>query len=56
MALFANIRLNLKGLPGKNSIAYYKHFFNAGIKSFITLGPGVDVTKLFFFVTDAVSQ
>jgi hypothetical protein len=56
MTLFANIRLNLKGLPGKNTTAYFKLFYIADIKGFITLGPGVDVTKLFFFVTDAVSQ
>jgi hypothetical protein len=37
-ALPANIRLDKKGLPGTNTLAYYKTV-NYGQKSFITLDP-----------------
>jgi len=30
-----------QGLPGKNTLAHYKHFYITAVKSFITLGPGV---------------
>jgi hypothetical protein len=40
LALPANIRLGCKGRQETNTLAYYK-------KSFITLGPGSNVTKLF---------
>ena len=52
LVLPANVRLDWKGLPGKNTLAYYENPLIA-IKNFlITLGPGVNVMKLFYFVTD----
>jgi hypothetical protein len=46
-ALLANVRLGWKGLPGTNIIAYYKHFKITDKKSFIAMGPGANVIKLF---------
>jgi hypothetical protein len=37
-ALPENIRLGRKGLPGTNSLAYYKNSQIMALKSFITLG------------------
>ncbi len=45
-----NIRLGRRCQPGTNTLAYYEHVKNG--KSFITLAPGVNVAKHFYFVTD----
>ncbi len=45
LALLTSIRLDWKGLPGTNSLAFYKHSQITDVKSFITLGPGVDGNK-----------
>jgi hypothetical protein len=37
-ALLRNIRLGCKGLPGANTLAYYKHLQISNVGSFITLG------------------
>ncbi len=42
LALLANIRLGQKGFPGTNTLAYYED-----LKSFVTLGPGVEGIKTF---------
>ncbi len=34
------IRIGFKGLPGTNTLAYYKHSKTTAIKSFITWTPG----------------
>jgi hypothetical protein len=47
LALFANIRLVSKDLPGTNTIAYYKHSLITTVKSFILLVPGVEVLNFF---------
>jgi hypothetical protein len=47
LVLLANIRLGWKGLPGTNNLAYYKYSKITPVKSFITLGLGVNVIKLF---------
>jgi hypothetical protein len=39
-ATLTNIRMGWKGLPGTNTLAYYEHSEIAGMKGFITLGPG----------------
>jgi hypothetical protein len=48
LALFANIRLGLKGLPGT------KHYLITTVKSFITFGSGVEIAKesdiIFFLI------
>ncbi len=38
-----NIRLGWKGISGTNTLAYYEHSQIAAVKSFMTLGPGVNV-------------
>jgi hypothetical protein len=38
LALHTNIRLGLKGLPGTNTLAYYKHLKNS-YKKFYNIGP-----------------
>jgi hypothetical protein len=48
----AIIRLGWKGLPGTNTLAYYENSLITDRKSFITLGPGGNVIKLFSFITD----
>jgi hypothetical protein len=40
LALLINIILDLKGLPGTNTLAYYDHELITALKSFSTLGPG----------------
>jgi hypothetical protein len=40
LALPKNIRLGWKGLSGTNTLAYYKHLYITGFKSFVTLTPG----------------
>jgi hypothetical protein len=52
LALPTNIRLAWKGLPGTNTPPYYEKLKLMSIKSFITLATGVNVIKLFSFVTD----
>jgi hypothetical protein len=52
LALLAIIRLSWKGLPVINTLAYYENSKITDRKSFITLGPGANLIKLFFFVTD----
>jgi len=46
-----NNTLGWKGLPGKNTPAYYEHSKVTEEKSFVILSPGVNVKKLFTFVT-----
>ncbi len=41
LALLTNIRLDWKGLPRTNTLAYYKHPFITAVTSFTILGPGV---------------
>jgi len=41
-ALFTNSRLGWKCLPRTNTVAHYEYSYITDIKSFITLGPGVD--------------
>ncbi len=53
LALPMNIRLCWKGLLGTNTLAYYENSQITGMKSFITLAQGFNVTNLFFFITDA---
>ncbi len=36
------IRLGCKGLPLRNTLAYYEFFIIMDVKSFITLAPGAD--------------
>ena len=47
-ALPTNFRLGLKGLREKYTLAYYEHFYITDVKSFITLRPGVKISKLSF--------
>jgi hypothetical protein len=42
------IRLGWKGLLGTNTLAYYENSQIMDRKSFITLGPVVEVLKLFY--------
>ncbi len=50
-ALLTNFRQGCKGLPKTNTIAYYEHsFITYGRKSFLTLGPGVNIKKHFNFL------
>ncbi len=44
-----NIRLDWKGLPGSNALAYYKKSQLKAVKSFITLAPGGDFLPKFEF-------
>ncbi len=53
LALPMSIRLGWKGLLGTNTLAHYENSQITDMKSFITLAPGFNVSKLFFFVTDA---
>jgi len=41
-----------KGLPGTNTLAYYPGELVTNEKSSIRLTPGVNVIKLFSFLTD----
>jgi hypothetical protein len=52
LALLGNIRQGWKGLPGTDTVAYYENSYITDIKRFVSLGPGVNVIKTFFFVTD----
>jgi hypothetical protein len=40
LALFANIRLGWKGLPGTNTLAHYEKSVNYGCKKFYRIAPG----------------
>jgi hypothetical protein len=42
LALPAIIRLGRKGLPGKNTLAYYENLKITDRKSFIIFGPGIN--------------
>jgi hypothetical protein len=44
------VRIGWKSLSGTNVLAYYKNSYIMAVKSFITLGPGANVIKLFMFV------
>jgi hypothetical protein len=46
-ALLTNLRLGWRGLPGTNTLAYYKNSLIADRKSFITLASDLNVIKLF---------
>jgi hypothetical protein len=48
----ANVRLDWKGFPRINALAYLASSSAMKEKSFITLNPGVNVIKLFSFVAD----
>ena len=41
------VRKGLKSLPKTNDLAYYENSEITDVKSFITLGPGVNVMKRF---------
>ncbi len=43
-----NIILGCKGFTGTNTLAYNQHSYCMAMKSFITLGPGVNVLNFFF--------
>jgi hypothetical protein len=43
----ANIRLDWKGLPQTNTLAYYENSKIRVVKCFVTLAPGVKPIKLF---------
>jgi hypothetical protein len=43
LALFANIRLDWKGLPGTNALAYYEKSKLTAVKRFITLATDVSM-------------
>ncbi len=45
-SLTANIRLGWKGLPGTNTLAYYKNQQTTSVKSFIVKAPGVNTVFL----------
>ncbi len=51
MVSLTNNRLGWKRLPWKNTPAYYEQSQIAEEKSFVILSPGVNVMKLFTFVT-----
>jgi hypothetical protein len=51
-----NMRLEWQGLPGKNTLACYKHPKITDVKSFITFVPGVMVIKHFFFAIGATVE
>ncbi len=53
LTLSMSIRLGWKDLLGTKTLAYYENSQITGMKSFITLAPGFNVTKLFYFITDA---
>jgi hypothetical protein len=53
LALPMSIRLGWKGLLGTDTLAYYENSQITDMKSFITLAPGFNVTKLFYLITDA---
>jgi len=40
LALPTNIRPGWKGLPGTNTLAYYKFSYTSDVKNIITLGQG----------------
>ncbi len=46
-ALLTKIRIGWKGLLGTYTLAYYANSKIRTVKSFITLGPRVDLIKLF---------
>jgi hypothetical protein len=54
LALLENIGLGWKGLPGTNTLAYYKHSQITAVKSFITMGSSVDdnAIKLYFLTVN----
>jgi len=39
------IKPGWKDLPGTNTLAYYEHLYNMDVKSFILLGPGLNLTR-----------
>jgi hypothetical protein len=47
LALPANIRLGWKGLPGTNTLAYYKNPLITAVKSFIVQAPDDTIRKLY---------
>jgi hypothetical protein len=50
LALHANNIVGWKGLPGTNTLAYYELSQIRYVNGFITLGPGVNLIKLFTVV------
>jgi hypothetical protein len=52
LTLNANFRLSWKGLPRTNTLAYLTSLSSTKKKVFVTLTPGVNVIKLFFFIAD----
>jgi len=53
LILTTNIRLGWKGLPGINTLDFCENSYIISVQSFITLGPGFNVSKTCFFVNDA---
>jgi len=47
LALATNNILGWKGLPGTETLAYYKNSYITDVKFYTTLGPGPNVIKLF---------
>ncbi len=50
-----NISLSCIGFPGTNTVAYYENSYITPEKSFITLGPGIEVIKLFVVIIYIIS-
>jgi hypothetical protein len=48
LALPANIKLGCKIMPGTNTPVFYENSKITDVKRFLTLGPVVNVVKLFF--------
>ncbi len=46
--MFVTIRLGWKGLPWKNTLAYYKHSINKDCKKFYITGPWAHSYKTFY--------
>ena len=52
LALLSNSKTDCKGFPRTNTLAYLASLSVMKKKSFMALTPGVNVIKLFSFVTD----
>jgi hypothetical protein len=49
LALPTNIRLYWINLPRTNNLAYYPNAKITAVESFMTLGPGPNILKLFYY-------
>jgi hypothetical protein len=54
LALPTNIRLDWKGLPRTNTLAYYENPEIAAVKSFIAQASGANVTKIQQLITKVI--